>query len=72
MSQNVASQNEAFLHEENKKINDDRCVELNGHSCQAFITDDGVVLDLEDCCKMTICETVRILNTFIVNYQSHY
>lgn len=26
-------------------------------SCNAFISDDGVVLDLEDCCHMTLCDT---------------
>lgn len=30
----------------------------NAHVCQALISDDGVVLDLEDCCQMTICEKV--------------
>ena len=28
----------------------------NGHMCQAVVSDDGVVLDLEDCCNMTVCE----------------
>ena len=28
----------------------------NTHMCQALVSDDGVVLDLEDCCNMTVCE----------------
>jgi len=35
---------------------DDMCIDSKGHMCQALIGDDGVVLDLEDCCNMTVCE----------------
>lgn len=34
----------------------DNCVDDQGHMCQALISDDGVVLDLEDCCNMTVCD----------------
>lgn len=34
----------------------DNCVDEQGHMCQALISDDGVVLDLEDCCNMTVCD----------------
>jgi len=44
------SVNKAFGNEE------DNCVDEQGHMCQALISDDGVVLDLEDCCNMTVCD----------------
>jgi len=37
----------------NEAFNEDKS---SGHMCQALISDDGVVLDLEDCCLMTVCE----------------
>merc|ERR1712111_81605 len=36
----------------NEAFNEDKS---SGHMCQALISDDGVVLDL-DCCLMTVCE----------------
>ena len=36
----------------------DSCIDGKDHMCQALISDDGVVLDLEDCCNMTICDKV--------------
>ena len=36
----------------------------SGHTCQALISDDGVVLDLEDCCQMTVCEKPCIEASF--------
>ena len=57
-SQTDAKANEAFL--------DDKCVDSNGDCCQNLVADDGVVLDLEDCCQMTICEKVRIY--FIISF----
>ncbi len=38
--------------------NEEMCFDNQGHMCQALISDDGVVLDLEDCCNMTVCEKV--------------
>jgi hypothetical protein len=48
--QSPGSINKAFGNEE------DNCVDEQGHMCQALISDDGVVLDLEDCCNMTVCD----------------
>jgi len=45
-----------FIPVDANNIEDSKCFDSNGHSCQALIGDDGVVLDLEDCCQMTICE----------------
>jgi len=42
----------------------DDCVDDKGHMCQALISDDGVVLDLEDCCNMTVCEKPCIEASF--------
>ena len=42
----------------------DNCVDDQGHMCQALISDDGVVLDLEDCCHMTVCDKPCIEASF--------
>lgn len=55
----TAAVNGAFSDLNTGKENGD--VKSNAHICQALISDDGVVLDLEDCCQMTICEKVSIL-----------
>lgn len=40
----------------NEAFKDSKTDNTSGHMCQALISDDGVVLDLEDCCNMTVCE----------------
>lgn len=50
-----SNNNKEFLPVDANNV-DDKCFDSKGHSCQALIGDDGVVLDLEDCCQMTICE----------------
>ena len=57
---NNASTKKEFIPVDANNIEDSKCFDSNGHSCQALIGDDGVVLDLEDCCQMTICEKVCI------------
>ena len=58
---NNASTKKEFNPVDANNIEDSKCFDSNGHSCQALIGDDGVVLDLEDCCQMTICEKVYII-----------
>ena len=45
----------------NEAFNEDKS---SGHMCQALISDDGVVLDLEDCCQMTVCDKPCIEASF--------
>lgn len=40
----------------NSAFKDSKSDNAGSHMCQALISDDGVVLDLEDCCNMTVCE----------------
>ena len=38
--------------------------DTSDHTCSALVSDDGVVLDLEDCCNMTVCDRPCIEASF--------
>ena len=57
---NHANSNHAFDSNSDPHPLDNNCNSSSkSHSCSALLGDDGQVLDLEDCCQMTICEKVH-------------
>jgi len=61
---NKSRESEGAVNEAFGNTAQDNCVDDQGHMCQALISDDGVVLDLEDCCQMTVCDRPCIEATF--------
>ena len=56
---NHANSNLAFDTNSDHPLDNNCNSSSKSHSCSALLGDDGQVLDLEDCCQMTICEKVR-------------
>lgn len=62
---NHANSNLAFDSNSDPHPLDNNCNSSSkSHSCSALLGDDGQVLDLEDCCQMTICEKPCIEASF--------
>ena len=56
---NHANSNLAFDTNSDHPLDNNCNSSSKSHSCSALLGDDGQVLDLEDCCQMTICEKVH-------------